>query len=415
MIACFLITVSALIQLLLTMAYRIRMRGQDKPVLLPEEMQHSTWIVMSVRGADPTLADAVQSLLNQDFRDYRICVVVDNEKDPAKKILQTVVDDNSSGRLIIRHLQDPLPNCTLKCSSIAEGVEHVLNSDPNVQYFVMVDADSRPPSNMLATLLGALDVDGKIGLVSGNQWFEPDAPARLGSIVRSMWYAGALFFSMLFQNPWAGAYALRSRDIRATDMLSVWRKSAVDDGPLKSLLADQGLTCRSLPSMVMVNRESCSLVFVVRWMTRILTWSKIHEPAFWLTAFQMTFATSLIVAIFSTLGWALFMGNIALAIWTIIAIVTSGVMSVFAWTTIRRSVMETSETAGGMKPVQAPRFIAALLLVAVAQGVYAVACVAATLAKKVAWRGVTYSIRNRGVELDRYVPYEGTGDSTQSI
>ena len=412
MIASLFITISALIQLLLTVWFRGRMRKQKKPELLDVEEQHSTWIVISVRGADPTLADAVRSLLSQDYRDYKLCVVVDNENDPANSILQSITNEP---RLLIRHLQSPLSTCTLKCSAIAEGVEHVMSIDPDVRYFVMVDADSNPPSSMMATLTGALHADQEIGLASGNQWFEPQAPANVGSIVRSMWYAGAFFFSMLFQNPWAGAYAMRASDIRNTGLIDVWRKSAVDDGPLKHLLAEHGLGCQSLPSMVMVNRERCTLGFVTRWMTRILTWSRIHEPAFWLTAFQMSFASSLIVAIFSTLGWSIWSGNAAMIWSTSIAIVVSGILSVLAWTTIRRSVIETSDSAVGLKPIGVPRFIGALLVVAVAQAVYAIACVRAIICKKLSWRGVTYLVSGKTVVLEEYKPYQETGNSEFSI
>ena len=412
MIASLFITISALIQLLLTVWFRKRLRKQVKPDVIPTEDQHSTWIVISVRGADPTLADAVRSLLSQDYRDYKVCVVVDNENDPANLVLQDIANEP---RLLIRHLENPLSTCTLKCSAIAEGVEHVMNIDPKVRYFVMVDADSNPPSSMMATLIGALHADREIGLASGNQWFEPQAPANVGSIVRSMWYAGAFFFSMLFQNPWAGAYAMRASDIRNTGLIDVWRKSAVDDGPLKHLLAEHGLSCQSLPSMVMVNREPCTLGFVTRWMTRILTWSRIHEPAFWLTAFQMSFASSLIIAIFSTLGWSIWSGNPTMIWCTSIAIVVSGILSVLAWTTIRRSVIETSDSAVGLKPIGVPRFVGALLVVAVAQAVYAIACVRAIISKKLSWRGVTYQVAGKTVVLEEYKPYQETGNSKFSI
>lgn len=412
MIACLFITISALIQLLLTAWFRNRTSKQIRPAPLPVEHQDSTWIVLSVRGADPTLADAVRSMLSQDFREYKACVVVDNENDPANSILESVANEP---RLLIRHLKNPLSTCTLKCSAIAEGVEHVLEIDPDVKYFVMVDADSNPPPNMMATLIGALHCNPRIGLASGNQWFEPVAPANAGSIVRSMWYAGAFFFSMLFQNPWAGAYAMRASDIRKTGLIDVWRKSAVDDGPLKDLLAENGMACQSLPSMVMVNREPCTLPFVVRWMTRILTWSRIHEPAFWLTAFQMTFASSLIIAIFSTLGWSIYTANTSMIWWTSISIIASGIMSVLAWTTLRRSVIETSDSAVGLMPISVPRFIAALLLVIVAQAVYAIACIQAIVAKKLAWRGVTYSVSGKNVVLDNYEPYQGSESSDFSI
>jgi len=412
MIACLAITISALIQWLLTVWFRGRMRRQAMPNPLPVEHQHSAWVVFSVRGADPTLEDAVGSLLNQQFRDYKICVVVDNAKDPARDVLQRFANDD---RLVIRYLQNPLSTCTLKCSAIAEGVEYVLEVDPKVRYFVMVDADSNPPPNLMASLIGALHENSNVGLASGNQWFEPAAPAKTGSIVRSMWYAGAFFFSMLFQNPWAGAYAMRASDIRKTDLIDVWRNSAVDDGPLKHLLANHGLACKSLPSMVMVNREPCTLGFVVRWMTRILTWSRIHEPAFWLTAVQMTFATTLIVAIFVTLACSIASANVAMIWWTSLSIVASGIMSVLAWSTIRKSVVETSVSATTLKPVSPDRFVAALLVVAIAQAVYAIACIRAIFATRISWRGVTYLVSRKAVVMEQYEPYEATDDSGFSI
>ena len=90
-------------------------------------------------------------------------------------------------------------------------------------------------------------------------------------------------------------------------------------------------------------------------------------------------------------------------------------MSVLAWTTLRRSVIETSDSATGLKPIGVPRFIAALLLVAVAQGIYAIACVRAIVVKKLSWRGVTYSVAGKNVVLDEYKPYKANGNSDFSI
>ena len=414
MIVCLLIVVSAAIQWGLTIWFAGRMRARVRPQSLPEEHQHSTWIVLSVRGADPTLADALQSLLSQDFHKYRMCVVVDHRDDPAAKIVRDAISDQGS-RVVVRYLNDPLPNCTLKCSAIAEGVEHVLATDADAEYFVFVDADSRPPTSMMKTLTGALFADAKVGLASGNQWFEPAEPASAGSIVRSLWYAGALFFSMLFNNPWAGAYAMRARDIRQTGLIDVWRRSAVDDGAIKSLLAKHDLCCCSLPSMMMVNRESCTLRYTTAWMKRILTWSRIHEPGFWLTAFQMSFATTLIVAIFSTLLWSLLIGNMVLLWMSAISIVVSGWLSVLAWRTVRQSVVENSEAATDLGKVSWQRMLAALLLVGIAQAAYTIACVGAIFSKKVRWRGVEYQISKNGVNLKEYLPYSSSKTADQSI
>ena len=103
-------------------------------------------------------------------------------------------------------------------------------------------------------------------------------------------------------------------------------------------------------------------------------------------------------------------------IWsTSFAIVVSGILSVLAWTTIRRSVIETSDSAVGLKPIGVPRFIGALLVVAVAQAVYAIACVRAIICKKLSWRGVTYLVSGKTVVLEEYKPYQETGNSEFSI
>ena len=415
MIACILITTSAFVQLLLTIWFRARINAVPETMALPAALQHSTWIVMSVRGADPTFAKAVNSLMNQSFRDYRICIVVDNERDPSAELLETIAQQADNDRLVIRQLQNPLQTCTLKCSAIAEGIEYVLQEDSDVKYFVMVDSDSLPPDNMMSTLLSVLDGEETVGLACGNQWFEPDSPASTGSIVRSMWYAGALFFSIVFENPWAGVYAMRAEDIRKTGLLDVWRRSAVDDGPLKAHLASHGLRCKSLPAMVVINREDCSLAFATRWMSRILTWSRIHEPAFWLTFLQMAFSTLLIIGLFANLAYAIACANLQLLMVCISAAIASGLLSVLAWTTIRRAVMETSDSSVGFRRVAPTRFLSALLILTLTHGVYTVACLAAILTKSVKWRGVSYKIKGRSLSLEEYLPYEKPNSGNQSI
>ena len=75
---------------------------------------------------------------------------------PAAKIIRETISEQDAARVEILTLQNPLSSCTLKCSAIAEGVEHVLAIDPDAEYLVFVDADSRPPASMMKTLTGAL-------------------------------------------------------------------------------------------------------------------------------------------------------------------------------------------------------------------------------------------------------------------
>lgn len=412
-----LITASALLQFLITVAFAIHLRRQCStsiPPSLPVAQQHSTWVLMSIRGADPSLHECVKGLLTQNFRQFQICVVVDHASDPAMDVLRRLQREPAfADRLTIRTLQKPLSTCTLKCSALAEGLDYIFSSDESAQYIAMIDADVGTRSDLLAKLLGALESDPSVGVVSGNQWFEPAAEAKWGTIVRSMWYAGALFFSILFQNPWAGAFAIRAKTARETQLADVWRRSAVDDGPVKQLMDEHGLACRSVAQLVMVNREPCTVSFVRNWMTRILTWSKIHEPTFWVTALQMAFSSALIIGIFSTLLWAIATADWFLATVSSATTVISGVLSVLAWTTIRRAVLLASGET--FHPVSWKLFVKALFAVAVAQSVYAIACCGAMFRNKVQWRGVSYLVKNRSVELKQYHPFQNDDENGCSI
>ncbi len=401
---------AAAVQWMLTLWFWKWLQGRPKVDPVDDESHDSVWAIVCVRGPDPSLEQGLRRLLGQSYRGLRVCVVIDHRDDAACAVVESVREGLAdSHRLTVLHLQRPLESCSLKCSSLAEGIEFVLEHDPSVEYFVMFDADAGIDRKYVSRLLGPL-ADPKVGVASGNQWFEPGAQANLGTVVRSQWYAGAFFFSMLFGNPWAGAFAVRATDVRRLGLVALWRKSAVDDGPLKKVMHSDGLECVSVPELVTVNHEKCTLGYANRWMTRILTWSKMYEPGFWLTFLQMTFATTLIFgSAVELIAWP---GRFRAACW----FVGSGVLSVFAWLTIRSAVANALATGVELPKLSgALIYVKALIGVPIAQAVYAIACTKAALASKVKWRGVEYRIEGRGLRLEQYRPFKSENQAGHSI
>ena len=129
----------------------------------------------------------------------------------------------------------------------------------------------------------------------------------------------------------------------------------------------------------------------------------------------MCFASGLIVAIFSTLLWAVVAGDGWLFWVTATAIVMSGVLSVLAWRTIRYSVIAHADSASELESVRWRQMLSALLLVGVAQVVYTISCLGAIFCKTVRWRGVEYQVVKGGVKLVEYLPYSSASQSDQSI
>jgi hypothetical protein len=411
-----LIMCGAFLELLFAIAFFYWLRSlKSSPLDLAQ--QHSTWIVLSVRGFDPSLERSISGLLEQDFTDYQVCVTVDHQADPAWQAIEKIKSSHAHGdRLTMRVLQNPLETCSLKCSALAEAVEFILNEHPKTERIVLVDSDVNAPPSMLAEVTGPLN-DPNVGVVSGNQWFEPESGATVGTMVRSLWNAGALLLTVYFQNPWAGTFAMRAETIRNTDLINVWRKSAVDDGPIKALLQPLGLKSKVLPSLIMINRESCTFSFVQRWMARILTWSRIHEPSFMTTQFNVVVTDLLIIATIATMVWGGFVGHVSTVCWAFCALVVSGIFLVAAYAIIRRGVAQHSNSVPeGLPSLSIGRLVTMLFMILVAQWVYTFAVWKALTAKRVTWRGIDYSIHGRTLKMEGHSPYQANdGKSEVSI
>ena len=96
-------------------------------------------ILMSIRGADPSIEESLIQLLNQDYADYEIHLVVDHRRDAAWNLVHEIKEAfDHDCRLNIHEMKKPLKTCGLKCSALLEGLSEI---HPNTKYLVLIDAD----------------------------------------------------------------------------------------------------------------------------------------------------------------------------------------------------------------------------------------------------------------------------------
>ena len=369
----------------------------------PENDYGLATIILSVRGCDPGLKKALIRLLDQDYQNYEIHLVVDHRKDNAWQVVQEVKEEfDHDRRLTIHEMKKPLKTCGLKCSSLVQALDHV---HPNSKYLVLVDADVTPHTSWLSQLLAPLS-DKKIGVVTGNQWFEPQHN-NIGSMVRSLWYAGALVPTAIYSNPWAGSFAMRMEDVRRAKLAKIWKKSIVDDGPIREAIKPLGLRIHFSPSLIMINRDRCTLGFVGRYVARTLTWSKMYEPTFLNTIFHCVATVGLLLLSFVFLTFTAIDGNWPAA-WTIVAgLLGACVFNFFSYTIVRSAVSTSSnlenrelDSIGIWKGMQL------FALSPVAYAIYGYACLQAALCQKIQWRQITYELKGKSnVKMLRYRPW----------
>ena len=356
----------------------------------PEGHQAMAAVIMSVRGCDPTLKASLIGVLQQQYAHYQVHLVVDHREDPAWETATQIKSEfDVDDRLFIHAMESPRDTCSLKCHSITQAIEHLTEE---TEFVAFLDADVAPHPTWLAELTGPLQ-DKQIGGVTGSQWFEPPVPTGAGSLIRSAWNAGALVFSVYFANPWAGSFAMRRSTLEATNLISIWSNSIVDDGPLKKAIQDQGLRIEFAPSLIMINREHCSVAYANRWVTRMLTWSRLYEDTFFLSVIHSCFSNIVMLANFMILILAILLGNATALIACATALILSGGLSTWAYFVSRNVAKRSAELRGDAIGNATPwRLTKLLLLVPACQLTYGVSSIMSLCCKRIRWRQIEYDL-----------------------
>lgn len=378
------------------------------------EFQPKTAVILSVRGCDPSLEKNLVGLLQQDFEDYQVVVVVDHQSDQAWSVAHHVKSEfDTDHRLKILELQGPLNSCSLKCSAIVQALENLAD---DVEVVVLVDADVVPHREWLLQATNPL-ADPFVGVVTGNQWFEPNIPSA-GSLFRSLWNAGALVPTAAFANPWAGTCAMRLKDINQTNLVETWKSSIVDDGPIRKAFEPLGKQIVFNPELIMVNRENCTVGYVDQYVPRMLRWSRMYEKTFVNTFIHMLL---LVGALLTTVGLTiagLIVGNWWAVAIGLFALASNKILNIAGFIILRNSIRRIESRRDEVKHqhylghLSPGRIVRLGMLIPICQVGFGVWCLKSIFLRRVAWRQITYEIKGRDeVRMLKYQPIQSAIDA----
>jgi hypothetical protein len=396
----------SLFQLVLAIVFFVRTRkamarrewvGQASLPAVPNAARGCTTypkaaVLLALRGADPHLALGLKRLMQQDYPNYELRIVVDGQTDPAWDLVHRSIGESRAANVRVGTLRDRPAQCSLHCASLVQLAGEL---DESTELFVLADGDIVAHASWLSELAAPI-LRGEVDATTGNRWYMPPQ-GRFGSIVRYVWNAAAVVLMYFLGIPWGGTFAGRTKDLRRSGLIDKWRKSLAVDASICGCWRALGLHIGFVPSLMMINREECDLMGSFQFVSRQLLWTRLYQPRLsWWCVVCHAFAMS--AALVASLGFSFYgilAGSSAItgaAFGSLAAYLTAMVSSLLLLERrVRGIARQRDDAVSRMSPAVALKIVCAVLVTPV---IHLLSVAYVLVERKLRWRGVVYDIRS---------------------
>ncbi|MGO9111615.1 MAG: glycosyltransferase [Thermoguttaceae bacterium] len=372
-------------QAALLLAYaRFLYRFRQPP--LPDDECPRAAVILCVRGLDPFLPACLKGLFQQDYPDYDVWIVVDSARDAGWPVVNKLARQSGKHNIHVLALTERLASSSRKIAGMLQAMSRI---DAAHEIVALLDSDTIPHATWLRDLAAPLK-DPRVGVSSGNRWYMPARPTA-GSLVRYLWNAAAVVQMYWYKIGWGGSLAISAKFLRESDLRQRLNNAFGEDSTICRSAQAHGYRIAFSPSLVMVNRETCSLKGVFGFLQRQLLTVRLHNPWWWAVVGHG-------VATTAALGLSCLLGAVAAATASWTAAASIGTALAAYWLSMvllilplewcaRRIVRSRGETITGFGVWG---WLRAAMAVPLAQIVHFAALASAIFARTHRWRGVRY-------------------------
>ena len=262
-----------------------------------------------------------------------------------------------------------------------------------------------PHSSWLRELAIAL-VPANVGAATGNRWYMPERCSQ-GAMIRYVWNAAAVVQMYWYSIAWGGTLAIKLDSIRKAGLIDRWSRSLCEDTMLRQQLGSIGQKVAFVPSLMMVNREDCSVRSFVPWVRRQLLTAKLYHPI-WLAVAAHGISSAMVLL----WGWLfcltlLIRGELAMAgqVWFAMLAFQTCLTLMIPWieSSVARMLRLRGEETDWQRDLSWLRFYWS---VSATQWVYTWALLSCLFVKAVDWRGIRYNIAGSwNIKMLQYRPF----------
>ncbi|MCY7376916.1 MAG: glycosyltransferase family 2 protein [Pyrinomonadaceae bacterium] len=341
-------------------------------------------IIAPCRGLDEDLQANLAALFNQDFPNYEIIFVVDDEGDEAVKIIQEVSRQGAkSAKLIIAGKAN---NESQKVHNLRQAVLEVADES---KVFVFVDSDARPNENWLRNLVASLENE-KIGCATGYRWFI-SKKISFASELRSVWnasVASALGANLPKNFCWGGSLAMRRETFERLDVREKWRGTLSDDFAVTRMMKTANLPIYFVPQALTATVENCNFRELLEFTTRQMKITRVYAEHLWKASLIGSFVFSIVFWAGIALLFFVSGGHFWLTLSLMLVIFALGAGKAFVRLKAVKLVLKDYE-----KELNRQIF-SHLILWTITPPLYFYNCVCALFSSKIVWRGIEYELKS---------------------
>jgi hypothetical protein len=260
-------------------------------------------VVVPCRGDQQGFAGNVRALLAQDYPDAEFLFVVDEATDPAAHAL-AALPLAPRGR-VVRSEPEVVGDdwATGKIVALLTGMR---NARPESTVLVFADADIRPGTQWLASLVAPL-ADPAVGGVTGFQAYLPATRATPWSALRDAFVSSGL---QVMTNPrtrflWGGSCATRRADLERSAVREHWKVLPADDTGVTNAIKALGLRLEFALGAFVPGQEDWDGPETRRWVVRELTLARAAVPGL----FRVALLANALAAAVQAMGMALLLAG----------------------------------------------------------------------------------------------------------
>lgn len=343
-------------------------------------------MIAPCKGLDDGLDRNLTALLHQNYSDYEVIFVVDDESDTAVSIIEEVLHHHSTKTKLL--VAPKAFDSSQKVENLREAVLHI--SDRS-EVFVFVDSDARPAKDWLRNLIAPL-ADERVGAATGYRWFISKT-LSFASELRNMWnasIASALGPNTSSNFCWGGSTAIRRDTFEQLDIREKWRGTLSDDFTVSRVISEAGLKIHFVPEALTPSIENCSLAEMFEFTNRQMKITRVYAQKLWLMSF---FGSGLFNAVMvAAFVIIIFSSRNSFAVWFSVA--TLAIVSIFsiAKSTLRLRAVRLILT--GYENETRKQFLYQNVLWLLAPALFFSNCVAALFSRRINWRGTIYEMHS---------------------